>query len=355
MENIKPKLGISIMSNPEFIAATLPLFQEAQVDVIEWSFDTILNADNQPEWLPLLLKEYGNNNRLLGHGVYYSLLDANWSSKQDHWLQKAKHETTAYNYNHVSEHFGLMSTQNSHNGYPLPIKLSNSALNIGIDRLKRLQNTVKLDVGIENLALASNVSDIMKQGAFIHKLVTPVSGFIILDLHNIYCQSENFNLNMMAIIKSYPLDLVKEIHVSGGSWDNDPALTKKIRRDTHNGTIPNLILEILPTVLKMCPALEYIIFERIGNAFQTQNDGIEFRADFKKIRSIINHTHFSSTPRKTNLINHVLDAPLIDDALFQEQQNLREHIKNDNYNANPEWDANMWKTARKLYTKWNRE
>jgi len=353
MKNNKPKLGLSLMPNPEFIAAVLPLFEAAQVEVIEWSFDTILDKTYQPEWLPLVLKEYGDNNRLLGHGVYYSLLDANWSANQDDWLKKAKQETQTYNYTHISEHFGLMSATNAHNGFPLPFDLSDTILNIGIDRLKRLQNTVQLDVGIENLALASNASDILKQGEFLNKLVTPVNGFIILDLHNIYCQSENFDLDMLTIITSYPLDLVKEIHISGGSWDQDTSLTKPIRRDTHDGCIPKTILNILPEVLQRCPVLEFIIFERIGDAFKDQKDGIDFRADFNKIKAIIDHTNFSTTPRHWSLNKHNLDQPLIDLELVNQQNTLRQNIQLDQPNAHPEWDTDLWKTATKLYKKWN--
>ncbi|QXP61577.1 DUF692 family multinuclear iron-containing protein [Olleya sp. HaHaR_3_96] len=353
MKKNKPKLGLSIMPNPEFIAAALPLFESAQVEVIEWSFDTILDKKYQPEWLPLVLKEYGDNNRLLGHGVYYAPLDANWGPNQDNWLQKAKLETLAYNYNHLSEHFGVMSSANAHHGFPLPFDLSDTILKIGIDRLKRLQNTVQLDIGIENLALASNVSDILKQGAFIEKLVAPINGFVILDLHNIYCQSINFDLDLLTIITSYPLHLVKEIHLSGGSWDHAPNLTKPIRRDTHDGRIPEVLLDLLPEVLQRCPVLEFVIFERLGDTFQNENDGLEFRADFNKIQAIIDHTAFSSNARQWTLKKHDLGPPLIDLPLLNKQQELREHIRLETANNHPEWNTNMWITATKLYKKWN--
>lgn len=352
MKNTKPKLGLSLMPSIQFLEASLPLFQKQQVEIIEWSFDTIKKSSKEPVWLPLMLKEYGEKNRLLGHGVFYSLLDANWSSRQDDWLNNVKQETLSYNYTQISEHFGFMSGKNAHKGFPLPISLSNNVLQIGIDRLKRLQATTLLDVGIENLALTANSSDVLNQGEFIFKLVNPVHGFIILDLHNIYCQSENFKIDMISIIKSYPLSLVKEIHISGGSWDNDPTLTRKIRRDTHDGRIPSAILDILPEVLKICPILEFIIFEKIDNSFQNEKDSIDFRADFQKIRTIIDTTDFYTTPKKQKQRVTISTPPLIDIELYKEQTKLRKDIVLDTYNTNYEWDIDMWKTATKLYKKW---
>lgn len=353
MTNKKPKLGISIMPSQKFLEACLPLFTEGEIEIIEWSFDTVLNQNQEPKWLPLMLQEYGNNNRLLGHGVYYSLLDARWSSRQEQWLAKLKQETLRYNYNQISEHFGLMSSKNAHDGFPLPTSLSKKTLQIGIDRLKRLQSAAELDVGVENLALAFNLSDIMNQGEFIFKLITPVNGFIILDLHNIYCQSENFGIDMMTIITSYPLALVKEIHISGGSWDNDSTLNKSIRRDTHDGRIPNEIFNILPKVLKLCPTLEYVIFEKIGNSFLTEKDNIEFREDFKKIKTIINTTDFQITPKKSTLLLDTLGTPLTDIELSLEQKKLRKNLKTNAPHNNHDFNSDMWKTAIKLYKKWN--
>lgn len=353
MGNKKPKLGIAIAPSLKFLEAALPLFAGEKIEIIEWSFDTLKDAADEPAWLSLLLKEYGEKNRLLGHGVFYSLLDANWSSRQENWLKKVRQETLSHKYCQISEHFGLMSSANAHSGFPLPIQLSNPVLQIGIDRLKRLQATAQVDVGIENLALTANVADILEQGEFLFKLVNPVNGFVILDLHNIYCQSENFNIDMMTIIKSYPLSLVKELHISGGSWDTDPTLSRKIRRDTHDGRIPEVILEILPEVLKICPFLAFIIFEKIEDSFLTEKDGIDFRADFQKIREIIDATAFSVTPKEKKQVAAILGPPVIDVELLQAQVALRESIALGTYHTNTKWDKDMWKVATKLYEKWN--
>ncbi len=177
----KISLGVSIMPEKEFLQATYPLFEEGLVDAIEWSFDTIYNANSEPIWLNALLNEYGNADKLLGHGVYYSLFDAGWGNRQEKWLTELKNELKKHNYNHITEHFGFMNSENYHKGVPLPVSLNNSTLKIGIDRIKRLQEVAQLPVGIENLAFSFSLTDSKEQGDFIGKMIDEVGGFIILD------------------------------------------------------------------------------------------------------------------------------------------------------------------------------
>ncbi len=111
-----------------------------------------------------------------------------------------------------------MNTENFHQGVPLPVSLHSKTLKIGKDRLYRLQDAVGLPVGIENLAFSFSIEDVKEQGVFLDKLIEDVNGFLILDLHNIYCQACNFEMEMDELILLYPLDKIKEIHLSGGSW-----------------------------------------------------------------------------------------------------------------------------------------
>ena len=127
-------VGVALMPEIDFLKASLPLFQNEQIDVVEWSFDTIIKENSEPEWLSGLLNEFGNENKLIGHGVYYSLFDSKWSHRQELWLEKIKKEISKRKYKHISEHFGFMSSPDYHAGFPLPVALNDTTLKIGIDR-----------------------------------------------------------------------------------------------------------------------------------------------------------------------------------------------------------------------------
>jgi uncharacterized protein (UPF0276 family) len=282
----KPLLGLSMMPEADFVSAILPILQNNSVDVLEWSFDTLYDAQ-EPEWLSGLLDFYSENNRLLGHGVYYSLFDARWTGRQEGWLKKLKEEFRHRNYNHITEHFGFMNTENFHQGVPLPVPLHAKTLQIGKDRLKRLQDAVEIPVGLENLAFSFSINDVKEQGEFLDKLIEDIDGFLILDLHNIYCQSCNFEISMQEIISLYPLEKVKEIHLSGGSWQESTSGKKPVRRDTHDDSIPDEILNILPEVLSRCSNVEYTIIERLGHTLNTDSKKEVFFNDFIRVKEII--------------------------------------------------------------------
>jgi uncharacterized protein (UPF0276 family) len=363
----KPFLGVSLMPEDNFLIAALPLFQTEKIEVVEWSFDTISNPKNRPEWLQQTIAEYGENNKLIGHGVYYSLFDARWNTRQEQWLKNLKNEVSTYNYSHITEHFGYMSNSNAHKGCPLPITLNTRTLAIGIDRISRIQDTAQLPVGVENLALAFSKTDVLQQADFLQQLIAPINGFLILDLHNLYCQAHNFNIDIIDLINCYPLQSVKEIHLSGGSWQQSIYATSldNVRRDTHDDTIPIEVFDVLPYVLQKCTNVEYVIIERLGNTFTCAADYTNYSTDYEKAKTIINHTHFTKEIKKWG---NKLIPPAIalnDIELYNEQQNISTAL----YNAtNPEelirelhlnnWDTTTWNpemihTAMLLVKKWN--
>ncbi len=362
----KPSVGIAIMPESDFLNACLPLFQKGEINVIEWSFDTIIHENLKPEWLTGLLDSFACENKLLGHGVYYSLLDASWSKRQDLWLEELKKEITLRKYNHISEHFGYMSSSDFHAGFPLPVSLNSTSLQIGIDRIKRLQNVVELPVGIENLAFSFSKNDVQDQGIFIEKIINSVGGFVILDLHNLYCQSHNFEIDIIDLVNLYPVNEVKEIHISGGSWQESLyQKNKKIRRDTHDGNIPKEIFDILPNVLSKCQNVEFVIFERLGNSFKMDNDYVDYQKDFRKLKSIVENQTYIENNKIWKENFELEKIPFTDFKLHQEQKILTENlkIKNcaeiqkmkfSNWDVNS-WDIEMINTAIQISEKWSSE
>ncbi|WP_261511996.1 MNIO family chryseobactin maturase [Chryseobacterium paludis] len=361
----KPLLGLSMMAEADFVSAILPLFENNQIEILEWSFDTFYDVE-EPEWLKGLLDFYSQNNRLIGHGVYYSLFDAKWTERQEEWLNNLKTETEKRHYNHITEHFGFMNTENFHQGIPLPVSLNSKTLQIGKDRLLRLQDVVNVPIGIENLAFSFSIEDVKQQGQFLDQLITDIDGFLILDLHNIYCQAYNFDVQLEEIISAYPLEKVKEIHLSGGSW-NQSIYTKNklIRRDTHDDAIPEEILNILPFVLPKCENLQYIIIERLGCTIKTKDEKEAFFDDFRRVREIIDSIeyHENNYPAIWEKKNVNLVSPLEDLQLYEDQTRLTQLLFDDkpeliksqtfHYFKTDDWDIEMINTAKSIIKKWN--
>lgn len=288
---MKPWVGLSLMLEDDFREAASPLFAEGVVDVLEWSFDTGWTRP-MPAWADALLAHYGAEGRLLGHGVHYSPFSARWEERQARWLARLEIEARARSYLHVSEHFGFMTAAPFARGAPLPVPRGPAALAVGRDRLRRMRAALggpDVAVGLENLALAWNRDEALAHGAFLAEVLEGPEDFIVLDVHNLHCQVENFDVAPDALLATFPAARVREIHVSGGSflpaWPDRPQET--VRCDTHDERVPEPVFDLLSRALARFPNVRAVIFERLGGTLRTQAEMSAFRADFQRVRRLV--------------------------------------------------------------------
>lgn len=284
----EPVAGLALMPEPDFLAAALPLFAAGDVGAVEWSFDTGWSRDGIPDWLESVLDEYALIQRLYGHGVHFSVLSGEWGDREEHWLACLRQELAIRPYRHVTEHFGFCSGGDFHRSAPMPVPLTPQTLALGRARLARIVEVVGAPVGLENLALALCPADVAEHGRFLDDLLAPTDGFLLLDLHNLYCQLCNFEVDADELLASYPLHRVRELHLSGGSWRAMPsAPDRPIRRDTHDDAVPEAVFELLATVLPRCPQLDVVILERLGDTFDSPAVVDQYHADFRRLASIV--------------------------------------------------------------------
>ena len=278
-----------MMLTSEFQHAAEPLFNDGRVDVVEWSFDMGWGRILSP-WLRAILTNYSDRGMLLGHGVSYSALDAGETDRQRIWLSRLAQEVAQFKYAHISEHFGFMGGGNFHFAAPLPVPRTPTSVAIGRQRLRELADVARVPVGLENLAFAFNIHDVQQQGPFLEELLQPVDGFLLLDLHNLYCQSCNFDVELLTLLEAYPIHRVRELHVSGGSWsEHPPGSGQRVRRDTHDDLVPEEVFAALPEVLRRCPNVQAVILERMDGTIDITNAAAVggFRDDFRRLRSIV--------------------------------------------------------------------
>ncbi|MDQ5963904.1 MAG: hypothetical protein QG625_58 [Cyanobacteriota bacterium erpe_2018_sw_39hr_WHONDRS-SW48-000098_B_bin.30] len=292
MQAIKPKLGLSLMPTEDFRMATEQLFAQDKVDALEFNFDQPLNGIVLAPWCQELLDKFSSASALIGHGVNLSLLSAQFTKRQQDWLTYTREEFKTRRYVHASEHFGFSEAGPIAQAAPLAVPMDAQSLSVGKEMLKRYAEATQCPVGLENLAFAFSLDDIKKQGDFIDQLISSVDGFLLLDLHNIYCQVTNFDLDALELLHSYPLSKVRELHLSGGSWS--PSLSGKriaVRRDTHDEAVPQEVFNLTALALKLCPNTQFVILERLGNTMLEPELQAEHRDDFDTIREILDYSY----------------------------------------------------------------
>ncbi len=322
--------AIACNLDADILAAALPLLAEGRVEAIEWSFDTVYWAEQLPGWFAELLSTYSAQNRLLGHGVFFSLLSGRWTAEQQQWLTHLEQLAAQFSFGHITEHFGSFTGQNFHSGAPLPVPYTPTTLRIGQDRLRRIQEACRCPVGLENLAFAYSLDEVKHHGEFLEKLLEPVNGFLILDLHNLYCQLHNFSVSYETLLALYPLDRVREIHISGGSWE-DSALVpgQRIRRDTHDEAVPEEVFQLLARTMPQCPHLKYVVLEQLGSGLKTEASRRQFRHDFRRLARLVKQRRqgWPRPPEQLFLPLHPhRPGPVAEDAQLHAQQAQLAHI-----------------------------
>lgn len=367
--------GVSCNLDNQLLQATLPLFAAEKVEAIEWSFDTLYKTKEIPDWFVDLLHTFGKEGRLIGHGVYFSIFSGKWTSEQQQWLDHLRRISSIFKFDHITEHFGFMTGSDFHKGAPISIPFTPETLAIGIDRLKHIQDACSCPVGLENLAFSYSLEEVKRHGEFLFELIEPVNGFIILDLHNLYCQLHNFSLDFTNLIKAYPLDRVREIHISGGSWEASalqPPLN--IRRDTHDDSVPEEVFEFLKLILPQCRNLKFVVMEQLGTALHSPESQAQFRNDFDRMQEIIHRFNAENKSFPTNLFlpkepicldPHPLESmnlsneqlelsSILESALNVEQAKL---LLSESSLANSDWKIEKWspymlETALSIAQKW---
>ncbi|MEY2936242.1 MAG: hypothetical protein RL033_6991, partial [Pseudomonadota bacterium] len=281
----RPKIGLSLLPEEDLRDAQLPLFAEGLVEAIEWTLDAEFDG-LLPTWVEPLLDHYASAGVLYGHGVHFSPLSAVFEPRQARWLEQLSRVVGRRRYRHVSEHFGFSTVPGVSQGAPLPVPFVPAAVRVGRERLRALQDAVGgLPVGLENLALAMSRDDVWVHGEFLEQLLEPSGGFLLLDLHNLYCQAQNFDVAPEELVLAMPLARVRELHVSGGSWSpvQTPAGPRPFRRDTHDGPIPEEVLALLAFALPRCPQLEVVFVERLGGTLTSPLEVEHYREQYRRV------------------------------------------------------------------------
>ncbi|PWV46518.1 DUF692 family multinuclear iron-containing protein [Chitinophaga sp. S165] len=373
-----PKILSAVACNLDtnILAACLPLMEESRVEAIEWSFDALYKVKEVPSWFRELLTAFSDEKRLIGHGVFFSLFSGKWLPEQENWLKQLEQTAAEFRFDHITEHFGFMTGKDFHHGAPLNIPYTATTLNIGRDRLKRIYNACRVPVGLENLAFSYSLDEVKRHGAFLEQLLEPVNGFIILDLHNLYCQLRNFDIAFDEMIALYPLDRVREIHISGGSWEDSAAAPERsIRRDTHDDAVPSEVFQLLEMTIGKCPQLKYVVMEQLGNGLVTDASRRAFYDDFLQMEEIVRKNSDESNTGSSDLFlplsSFSTDIAVEDMALYQQQLELSSILESAvSYEdamqvlthsslANSDWQIEQWEpymieTAVKIAQKWKK-
>ena len=163
-----------------------------------------------------------------------------------------------------SEHLGFQTIAGDNDasleiGVPLPMPATVEAVDLVAARSATILKRYGVPFLLENPAhyfseLPAD-PEIGNEYNFLTAFAQKSGCYLLLDLHNLYCNAVNHHFDARNVINSLPMDRVIEIHVAGGSWRDG------FWMDAHDGRVPEPVWELLEYVLPIAPNVAGVVFE----------------------------------------------------------------------------------------------
>jgi uncharacterized protein (UPF0276 family) len=143
-----------------------------------------------------------------------------------------------------------------------PLPFSRAEIERVAGRAAALQDRLKLPLLHENaFYYAPMPGTEIAEAEFIAAMVEKAQTHLLLDLHNIYSNSRNFEgYDAWAFLRTVPLDRVLEIHLAGGQQ------AEGWYHDFHSNPVPEPVWEMLGYVVERARNLRAIVLEVQGPA-----------------------------------------------------------------------------------------
>ena len=128
----------------------------------------------------------------------------------------------------------------------LPLPFTEEALDTVVQRFTEARDALDLDLAFENVSYyAAQSDDPLDEARFCVEVLERTDGKIMLDVNNVFVNSQNFSFDPRAWIDLIPPERVVQMHVAGHLRRPDG-----LRIDTHGEPIPDGVYELLDYTLR---------------------------------------------------------------------------------------------------------
>jgi uncharacterized protein (UPF0276 family) len=292
MKNERPKLGITLQPEKEYLTLLDPIFRSELVEYFQVAPETTwytrqgeLFANGFSQTFLQLGQE--TKKPFVAHGVGFSAGSmAEDVPRKTKWLARLKEDQKQFQYLWYTDHFGVSSMGGLAATLPIPIWMNDAAGELVRERLA-LMREVTNDVGLENSVFYFLLGSGLDEASFLQKTLSEPY-WMLLDLHNLYTLSVNFGVSPKEYVARLDLARVIEIHIAGGT-ESDPnwlPSKKVIRLDSHDHSIPEEVWGLLEEVLPRCTQLRGVTLERMEGTV-TEEDIPKLQQELQRAKRLI--------------------------------------------------------------------
>jgi uncharacterized protein (UPF0276 family) len=263
-----PKLGIGLLYQEElrsFIESERARFDFLEVipDIL-W---TDLGVNNRPRYIEdsrkvNFLRQLRAEVPMVLHSIGLSIgsagrFDSEHLSQIAGWYESLKFP---WHSDHLAFIIAGHGMDEINVGVTLPLPYDQESLDLLVPRVANVRSRIPVPFLLENNVYFFEYShQDFDETTFLNQLCELSGCRLLLDLHNLYTNSRNHDIDSYAWLDKLNLENVVEIHVAGGLEDSG------FYQDAHSDTSPPAVWKLLEWVLPQCPNLGGVVFELLGS------------------------------------------------------------------------------------------
>jgi uncharacterized protein (UPF0276 family) len=292
-------VGVGIMFN-----AALPDYLLTAIDTIDYleiipdTFWTDRGPASRPRFVEVapyveVLDQVAASIPIVAHHLGLSVgtaepADPEYVSQLARWQER-------YGFPWHSDHLAVArvpgSDRREHAGVAIPVPFDEDMLTVMATRVGEVHAAIPIPFLVENSVYFLDIIDQdYGEAQFLNELSHRSGCGLLLDLHNLYANARNHELDAYDFLAELDLERVLEIHIAGGSefagmWT-----------DSHSGPCQEGVWELLDWVLPKTPNLRGVTFEFHHSYFPVLgNDGIAVQ--LARARQLCERHRPAPTPR----------------------------------------------------------
>lgn len=242
----RPRLAAGILSNLE------------RIDIVEVIADDYFHAARHDR---RALRTLATQTPVTLHGVSLGLASAEpVATRRVDQMARLCDEVAPASW---SEHLAFVRGGGIEIGHLAAPPRTEATIAGALSNLALAKKIVGIAPQVENVAtLIEPVGSDRDEAAWVSAIVRNSESDLLLDLHNLYANSLNFNFDTSEFLARIPLEKIATIHLAGGKWIGREGARRLL--DDHLHDVPDPVYELLEAVASRTPQPLTVIIERDG-------------------------------------------------------------------------------------------
>lgn len=263
-----PRLGIGLAYQP----ALRPFIEEKRgsfdyLEVVPDILWTDLGAGQSPRYLDdeeglSFLRRVAAGRPIIPHGIGLSIGTAHRFNREH--LEQIEKWYSWFDFPWHSDHLAYNLAEHGvdeiNAGVTIPLPRDRETLESLAPRIAEVRQRLPVPFLLENNVYFFEMpGEELTDAGFLNALSASTGCGLLLDLHNVYCNSRNHGSDPFRLLDELDLSRVLELHVAGGMEYEGFYL------DAHSGPLPQPVWDLLDYALPRCPNLGGVTFELLGS------------------------------------------------------------------------------------------